>query len=160
MGYFFRREDNDEVVEVPFEVMMTQDVAGYIELEDGAKARRVPSGEAGTKLIEAIPIGGGREIVSDALGFTEQQFHDFEQDRVKNGFGAVRFERDPAVPQFFRVCCSSRAVWDRYVEHRGLFDKNHHSGTAITADELKRAKTQADRSVENRQREFAAAGLS
>lgn len=137
---------------------MTQDIAGYVTLEDGTKARRVPSG-AGDSLSATAPVASGREIVSDSLGFCENQFRDFEEDRVKNGFVGVRFERDPAVPQFFRVHCSSRATWDRYVTHRGMFDRNKHSGATISAEELDRAKAQAVRSVDQRQAEFRAAGL-
>ena len=161
--YAFRREDTDVVVQVDFETMMGQDVAGYVTLPDGVKARRCPTGDfkqvAGEESVFDSPIGGGREIVSDAMGFGEHQFEDFELDRVKNGFVGVRFERDPDVPEFFRVRCSSRSAWESYVKHRGLVDRNRHSGAAITKDELERAKIQAIRSLEQRQEQYAAAVL-
>jgi len=41
--YPFRREDNGEIVEVPFETMI-QHRYGWITLEDGVEARRVHRG--------------------------------------------------------------------------------------------------------------------
>lgn len=73
-----------------------------------------------------------KPIISDALGFSEQQFQDFETDRVKNGHTGIEFVRDKDVPQFFQVKCSSREAWSAYVKHRGMFDKNSRNGGAFT----------------------------
>ena len=162
--YKFRREDNDDVIEVDWSTMMTQDVAGFITLPDGVKARRCPSNSQLGNCCDSsgggIDIGGGKEIESDSLGFIEQQFDEFELDRVKNGHVGVRFERDPDVPQFFKVKCSSRGAWDAYVKHRGMFDKNRaNAGVSITQAELDAAAKSTKSDVDARQEKWLAAGL-
>ena len=79
-----------------------------------------------------------KPIVSDACGFIQQQFNDFETDRVKNGFTGIEFVRDKDVPQFYQVKCSSRKEFARYMKHRGMHDKNSRNGSAagITQKEL------------------------
>lgn len=76
-----------------------------------------------------------KPIVSDALGFSEQQFNDFEADRVKNGHVGIEFVRDKDVPQFFQVKCSSREAWAKYVKHRGMYDRNSRNGGSFTIDD-------------------------
>lgn len=85
-----------------------------------------------------------KPIISDALGFTEHQFQDFETDRVKNGHTGVEFIRDKDVPQFFQVKCSSPEAWSRYLKHRGMADRNskNGSGARITQAELDKAEQQ------------------
>ena len=82
-----------------------------------------------------------KPILSDACGFIEQQLGDFETDRVKNGFRGIEFVRDKDVPQFFQVKCSSRKEFDRYMKHRGMYDKNSSNGSSagITEKEINEA---------------------
>ncbi len=137
--YQFKREDNGEVVEVDFPTMMTMDILGCITLPCGASARRVRT----VTLQQAERIEElEKPVLSDALGFCEAQFNDFELDRVKNGFRGVEFVRDPKVPQFFQVKITSKAEWARYVKHRGFGDRNSRngSGASVSAVELERLK--------------------
>lgn len=139
--YKFRREDTGEIVEVSWEVMMTQDVAGYIEI-DGVSARRCWDLEEPPEAPKA-PKGDrkrtGREIVSDTLGFGESVYEEYERDRAAHGFSGVRFERDPEVPQFFQVKCDSRKEYDRYVKHRGFVNRTGIGGVRLTEEDLARA---------------------
>ena len=63
--YKFRREDNGQVVEVPFEVMMQQDVAGYITLEDGVQARRCAHLEC--RVVQDVKAGDHRFVIGEVL---------------------------------------------------------------------------------------------
>lgn len=100
MSYKFRTDDG-EIVEVSWEEMMEKDCTGKITLKDGRSAMEVRDGwkkrevyHPGEKDMKA------RECVSDAMGFAEHQFEEFEADRQLNGFSGIEFERDPDVPQF------------------------------------------------------------
>ena len=137
--YKFRREDTGEVIEVPWEVMIQQEF-GYITLEDGTLARRCLHLEDHSKAKRKDSRTGSKEIISDSLGFGEHQLADFEKDRKANGFSGVEFIRDPAVPEFFRVKCSSRREFNRYVAHRGMVNKNSIGGVRFTEEELEGAK--------------------
>ena len=61
--------------------------------------------------------------------------------RSKNGFRGIEFVRDKDVPQFFQVKCSSRKEFDRYMKHRGMYDKNSSNGSSagITEKEINEA---------------------
>jgi hypothetical protein len=148
--YLYRREDTGEVIEVPFAVMIDQK-DGYITLEDGVLARRCLHLERdGQPEKTKVDATTDRPIVSDALGFTEHQFEEFEQDRVKNGFSGVEFIRDPRVPEFFQVKCASRAEHERYVKHRGYVNKTGIGGVRLTQEDLDRAKTLVERVFDGR----------
>ena len=151
MSYLFRREDDGEVVEVDFEQMMWQDRAGYITLPDGCQAKRCLhlELERDGRRVASRPIETGtpRTIVSDSLGFGEHQLADFEQDRQQSGFLGVEFVRDPQVPQFFQVKCSSRAEYERYVKHRGMVNKTGIGGVRLTQEDLDRAADLATRNI-------------
>ena len=138
--YPFRREDNGEIVEVPFETMI-QHRYGWITLEDGVEARRVHREERKPKRREVRT--GSREIVSDALGFGQHQFDEMEADRRGNGFDGVEFRRDPSVPEFFQVKCSSRAEFNKYMRHRGFEQRTGIGGVMLSEDELRRAEAWA-----------------
>lgn len=143
--YLFRREDNGQIVEVDFTKMMEQDAAGYIEL-DGVTARRCVylelerDGHKDIFPFEHEFDHDTRPIVSDALGFPECQFDEMEKDRLMEGHVGVEFRRDPAVPQFFQVHCSSRKAWQEYLDHRGMVDQNKTVGVLLSEEDLERAK--------------------
>ena len=116
--------------------MMEQDAAGYVTLADGVVARRVPTGN--------LRIRGQRESnapkaewVSDNLGFGEHSLAEMEEDRVRHGFRSIEFVRDPDCPEFIQVKGSSKAERERYIRHRGLFDKSgRRSGVTITQKDI------------------------
>lgn len=122
--YYFRREDNDEIIEVDFQTAMSADAAGFITLPDGVVARRARSLEP---RLEASSKGTpelNKPMVSDALGFIAEQLPDFEADRKRHGFSAIEFVRDPTCPTFVQVKCSSPAEFQRYREHRNEMSKS------------------------------------
>lgn len=138
--YKFRREDDDSIVKLGFAEMMAQDVAGYVTLDDGVRAKRVHDGKPIGKPANGREMAGAPILPSDALGFTSHQLAEFEADRKRNGFTGVEFVRDKTYEHFWQVKCSSRREWERYVAHRQLIDKNKSSGTALSAGQLERAR--------------------
>src|SRR3990167_8886665 len=92
--YQFRREDNGRVVSLVFDEMMAQDVAGYVTLPDGVRARRVHYGRQIGQPAEHREMAGAPILPSDALGFTSHQLAEFEMDRRQHGFSGVEFVRD------------------------------------------------------------------
>lgn len=147
--YLFRREDTSEVVEVPWAVMIQQDAGGYITYE-GVPARRCHGLEAERdggpgrapreKMTGTMPLAP-----SDAMGFGEHQWAEFEADRVQNGFTGVEFTRDPLEPTFFQVRCSSVRERDRYIGHRGMANRNSIGGVRLTEEELASAEARVIR---------------
>jgi hypothetical protein len=143
MGYIFRREDTGRIIEVDFSMMMDQDAAGYITLDDGVQARRCVHLEDP----RAIRIGNAPdrnptpEIVSDAMGVTCNQVEEMRQDAAKNGIG-VEFVRDPLEPTFYQAKFGSWKEWDRYRRHRGFTDNNgkNGGGATLTPAQFERAK--------------------
>lgn len=136
--YNFRREDNGKIVMVSFEEMMKQQ-GGWITLPDGTQARRVHDESRMRKKTKEVRTGS-RDIVSDSLGFGQHQLDHFESDRKAHGFDGVEFKRDPMVPEFFQVHCSSRAEFNRYVKHRGMVQKTSVGGVRLSDEELRRAE--------------------
>lgn len=145
--YVFRREDNDQTIEVDFETMMTMDAMGCITLEDGVVARRCRSLEPSFPKGEPVKELN-KPMVSDALGFCEGQLADFEEHRRRGGFTGIEFKRDPDVPQFFQVHCSGPEEYRRYREERnrlsgGMFE-DHNSrnggGQALSERDLRAAE--------------------
>jgi len=139
--YIYRRDDNEELVEVPWSVMIDQR-AGYITLPDGVSARRCLHLEAdrdGRPGKTPAPERADREYVSDAMGFTEAALPDFEADRVKHGFTGIEFTQDPTEPTFRQVKCRSRKEYQRYMRHRGMFDKSTRSNFRLTQEDFDRA---------------------
>lgn len=142
--YRFIREDDGFVIEVDFETMMGQDVAGYITLDDGVQARRVMDVENKRPTIER---GNANRTPpsSDALGFTAHQLWEFEEDRRRNGFSGVEFKPDPSCPEFYQVHFSSHGERDRYMQHRNFVDKNYTKGNPLSAKDLDAAREWAER---------------
>jgi hypothetical protein len=135
----FRREDNNQVIELDFEKTMEQDRLGYVTLDDGVKARRCVhlelQREGKLRPKEGNASSVAPPIISDSLGVCEHQFAEFEADRVKHGFHGVEFVREPGVPEFFQAHFSSFAEKERYRKHRdeftGLYkDRNSRNGSA------------------------------
>jgi hypothetical protein len=129
MTYKFQREDNGAIVEVDFETAMSQQ-AGFITLPGGVLARRVQTPTA-QKTSDA-PKKLRAEIVSDTLGVTETAVREYQADAQRNGFSGVEFVRDKHEPTFYQCKVGSVAEWRKYIEHRGLSDKNSRNGGGAT----------------------------
>ena len=139
--YIYRREDTDELIEVPFSVMIEQE-AGFITLPDGVSARRCLHLEIerdGKPERQKMAPACDREIVSDTLGFGQHQLDDFERDRQQHGFTGVEFIPDRDVPEFRRVKCSSQKEFERYLSHRGYVNQTGLGGVRLTQEDLDRA---------------------
>lgn len=125
--YSFVREDDGNEVEVDFETMMGKDCMGYITLEDGVRAKEpatplhISTGDNEENQIKQT------EYLSDAMGFPDTQFEEFEADRKLMGFSGIEFEKEKDMP-FYQVKGQSGAEWNRYMKHRGFFDRNRHDG--------------------------------
>lgn len=132
--YQFRVVDGQpgcgDMVYVDFETMMNAR-DGLLTLNDGRTAKRVnrPSSKMSTK---RPVVGATPQIVSDAMGFTDNQFADMERDRKANGFNGIEFRRDPMEPRFFQVVCSSERAKAEYMRHRGFTDQNNNNGSAAS----------------------------
>lgn len=133
--YRFVRESDGRAVWVSFEKMMTKDIAGFIDLPDGTRARHDHSDVCFRKS-RRERVGNVQTPPSDSLGFTVNQLPEFEEDRVRNGFRDVEFVQDPHVPEFCQVKFSSEGARRRYMRHRGFFDKSSTVGCAVSADIL------------------------
>lgn len=139
--YKFRREDTGEIIEVDYATMI-QHSYGWIELEDGARAKRVRDADEPRKIVGEKKFGA-RALVSDTLGFTAHQLAEFEEDRVKHGFTDVEFKPDPLVPEFYQVHCATALSRDRYAKHRGFDNKTGIGGVRLSQAELEAAEAWA-----------------
>jgi hypothetical protein len=122
--YEFRREDNDEIVEVDFTDMMSAK-DGFLEIEPGVWAKRINR----TSVKKQDRREERKEIVSDALGFGVGQLAEMEADRKANGHYGIEFRPDPDVPEFIQVHCCSERSKNRYMEHRNFSDQNSRNGS-------------------------------
>ena len=135
-----------EVLLVDFETMMNAK-DGFLVLPDGRTAKRVsrPSSmqkTAASSDNHSISPKVGPKIVSDALGFTDNQLTEMEHDRVSHGFSGVEFRPDPTEPRFYQVHCSSERAKAEYMKHRGFgdFNSSNGSGAMIDPGQLESAK--------------------
>lgn len=142
--YAFKRDDNGKVVWVDWSTMMQQS-SGYITLPDGVFAKRCVHLEEREDFKKSDSVDGNitrKPAPSDSLGFPEQCLAKFESDRQKHGFSDIEFKRDPRVPEFYQVHCSSQAAKDRYTKHRQLVNRTSTlgSGHIISAETLEKAE--------------------
>ena len=148
MKYKFKREDTGEVIEVSWAVMMEQ-VCGFITLPDGTQARRcyyLEGYSAPSK--ERVKKPRTKKIVSDAVGFPQNQLDAFETDRVANGFSGVEFRRDPLTPEFYQAHFSSRQEFDKYIRHRGMSNHSSIGGVRLSQRDLDAAAALVGRKSE------------
>jgi hypothetical protein len=131
-GYPFRNEATGEVCYLDFEKMMQADCMGVI-IEDGEVLRRARDLEPrASKRVDRTKERP--EIISDALGFPGHQLKEMEADRKQGKFSNVEFREDPTCPEFFQVKCSSPSAFQKYMKHRGFFDKSSVNGGAVFVD--------------------------
>jgi len=121
--YKFRREDTGEVMSVSFETMM-EAKDGMIEVEPGIFAKRIdrPTMKA------SVGEPGEAVIISDALGFGQQQLAEMRDHNERHNIQGVDFVRDPQTPEFIQVHCSSEKAKQNYMKSRGFTDRNSRNG--------------------------------
>jgi len=125
-----------EIVSVDFETMMNAK-DGFLVLSDGRSAKRVnrPSSRQRTTKENSQEVSSsGPKIVSDAMGFTDNQLSEMENDRVSHGFNGIEFRQDPNEPRFYQVHCSSERAKSEYMKHRGFTDQNSKNGSGVMLD--------------------------
>jgi hypothetical protein len=151
--YQFRREDNDEVITVDFETMMTKDAMGCITLPDGVVAREIRrSSRSSDNRGEVKELS--KPVVSTSLGCIDIQAREMQDDATRHGFTDVTFKPDPLEPRFFQAHCSSPDQWRRYIAHRGKHDNNSRNGsraimTPAQFEAAKRMILDRDKNSEN-----------
>jgi hypothetical protein len=152
MTYTFRREDTGEVIEVDFETMMQQDMAGFIHLElDGQQvtARRVRVIDDKGREVRTPPLAIACPVVSDALGCIDSQVDELREQAKLHGFTGVEWKSDPHEPGFYQAHFSSVAERDRYASKMLMRDQGKRNGSAamLSRHDLERAKEIAKRKV-------------
>lgn len=120
------KTDDGEIIEVTAEEAF--EAGTFLELPDGRLARRVNRPSMKKKSLSGAV--GQAPIISDAMGFTDNQFAEMEADRQLHGFHDIEFKQDPLEPRFFQVHCGSEKAKRRYMEHRGFTDRNNSNGSA------------------------------
>lgn len=123
-NYPFRTDDG-KIHRVDFDTMMNAK-DGILTLPNGKLARRVhdtPPPKL-SKRLEERP-----EIVSDALGFPQQQLADMQEHLRTSGCRGIEFQRDPSVPEFIQVKAGSQKEFHRYMRARGFHDQNSRNGS-------------------------------
>ncbi len=138
--YIFRRLDNDELIELPFEWVLKQE-AGYITLKDGVQAKRcvwlenVPVPQS-----KAVHTGINKHDLTFSLGFSKTQLPEMRAAAERDGFTGVEFYEDPANKNMVGIKCSSDAERERYIKHRGAFNKTGSLGSKLGKEDLEMAQ--------------------
>lgn len=140
--YCFKRDDNEKLVWVDFETMMTMDGAGYLTLPDGVQARRCRYMEKGEtrkakRQVNAIPP----PVVSDTLGFPDHCLKKFTDQLQEHKVTDVWFERDPTEPTFYQVHGASRRALDNYTKKvRGMVNRTGRGAVLLSEQDFADAK--------------------
>ena len=123
--YQFRKDDG-EVVEVDFLTMLQQQ-HGYLQLADGSWARRVHDDQP-----EQAPPAelAHHPIISDSLGFPEQQLGLMRKHLEQTGLRGIEFIRDPTCQNFIQVKCGTEREKLAYAKSRQFHDHNSSNGSA------------------------------
>lgn len=76
-----------------------------------------------------------------SLGFLKSQLPAMEEDRKRNGL-RVEFFEDPAHKSFMGVRANTPEEMQRYIEHRGFYDKNSRNGSSamVTEESIEQAR--------------------
>lgn len=137
--YQFRKE-NGEIVEVDFITMMVRQNHGMIQLDDGSWARRMQE-----ELPRAAPASAElayHPIISDSLGFPDQQLPLMQRHLEQSGLRGIEFVRDQHFGKFIQVKCQSEQAKLAYAASRQFVDQNSTNGSAamLSPDQLQRAQ--------------------
>lgn len=121
--YKFKTDDGT-IHTVSFEQMM-EAKDGFLTLPNGETARRVHD----VYQKPSKPVAQRPEIVSDALGFPQQQLGDMQKHLEESGCKGIEFTRDKSVPEFIQVKAGSHREFQRYMKSRGFNDMNSRNGS-------------------------------
>lgn len=135
MMYKFRK-DSGEIIEVDYATMMLAK-DGFLEI-DGEWCRRVHEGGNIRKTLKE-PSSSTPKTVSSAMGCPESSVADW-REHARLGNHDVEFVPDPHEPTFYNAVFESEREREKYVRARGFFDKNPHSGKALSPLELEKAR--------------------
>jgi len=135
MMYKFRK-DSGEIVEVDYATMMLAK-DGFLEI-DGEWCRRFHEGGNIRKTLRE-PSSSTPKTISSACGCPESSVEDW-RNHARLGNHDVEFVPDPAEPTFYNAVFESEKAREKYIRARGFFDKNPHSGKAISPMDLEKAK--------------------
>lgn len=142
--YLFSLEDGSDVW-VSFAEMMGMDAMGRTTLADGSFAwRKRTEAEQKIKDEQYASVRELRKpIVSDSLGFAIYDLPQYEAHRKLSGCTGIEFKPDPLVPEFLQVHINSTGEFNKYVEARGMHDKNSRNGGSaeLDAEQLDKAKS-------------------
>lgn len=93
-----------------------------------------------------------KKVVSDALGCFPQQLEAMRNDAKHSGFSGVEFVADKTstetdgTPNFYQATFSSESERQRYIRHRGLYDKNgSFSGATLGQEGMEAAQRLVER---------------
>lgn len=113
-------------------MMSEMDAQGFLTL-DGVLYRRARDLES--RPVASKPIPERTEIVSNSLGFTDHSLPAMREHLERSGVRGIEFVPDPEVDGFTQVRCSSEKAKRKYMQARGLFDKNSRNGGGATLSE-------------------------
>jgi len=123
-------DDDGKVHNLNFEQMI-EARDGFYELEDGTILRRV----RGDTVRAPKGIRQRTEIVSDSMGFIEQQLPEMRKHLKESGVRGVEFVRDKLEPKFFQVKCDSPNALQKYMKSRKMADYNTKNGSSAMLSE-------------------------
>jgi hypothetical protein len=155
--YYFRREDNGEVVEGTYGDCLNMDVMGYITLDDGVQARRCNRPSMHYK--GEVPAGASKFEHVSSLTFAciPQAVEDFANDAKRNGFH-IDWKPDYKSADADGTINSYNAhiplnELERYRKHRGVHDRNskNGSGAMLSPEHFEQAKQLLERQFQRKE---------
>ena len=143
------KDDDGAIHEVDFATMM-ESKDGFITLPDGRLAKRVHDFYPNP----SKRVSERTEIVSDALGFPQQQIGQMQEHLKQSGCKGIEFTRDPDVKEFVQVKAGSQREFHRYMRSRGFNDMNSRngSGAMLTKRDFEAARELALRSLKSKKK--------
>ena len=130
-------DDDGNIHKLSFEQMM-EATDGFAQLEDGTWVRRVRDATVKTSAV----LNHRAEILSDSMGFIEQQLPAMREHLKQSGVKGVEFVRDKLEPKFFQVKCDGPRSFNQYLKSRAMADYNtkNGSGAMLTEVDFEKAK--------------------
>lgn len=138
MKYSFR-SDSGKTIDLSFDEML-EATDGFHTAEDGTVYRRVHGNHV--RVRKAERQRENTEIVSDAMGFGQDQLGEMQAHLEHSQCRGIEFVRDKDVPEFIQVKCSSEKAKREYMKQRGYTDHNskNGSGAMLSAKDLEDAR--------------------
>lgn len=130
MRYEFKDDDGNIHLLSFSQMMEAKD--GFYQKEDGTWLRRVRDATVQTTKV----MNHRAEIVSDSMGFIEQNLPAMQKHLEQTGIKGVEFVRDKAEPKFFQVKCDGPQSFNKYLKARQMNDLNSSNGSGAMLSEL------------------------